>query len=682
MIQNKKFLSFILWAVSIIPLAAQEQEQSTIIYDSAYFGQFDPVTLEDMIRNIPGGVSVLDSLRRQGNNRGFGSSDVPILINGRRMSGKTNDMSTTLARTQSAQVERIELIRGNAEGLDIRSEGILYNVILRVAAEKTSSSFLELGLNHVDETGLMPEVLISHNGKRDAWEYGISYQYDTMPRVVRVNENVLAPDRTPRQFRVQVTEEREVEHIITGNIGYTFANGTPVRLNVLYSDNVERETKLEDQFLIGSDGTETFLAVEDGRFPEANQEFEVGGDVEYDFGRIGRLKTLFVLNRSDTQEEISQDLIVNGVTNRFFSNTADFEEGETIVRSAMTSTLGRHTFEYGGEGAFNTLDKTFSFNNAPLENAIVEEDRYDVFVTHSFSLTEKINLQTALTGEFSTIFQDREGQTNSRSFQFIKPRFEIRYDQTSADQYRLLVERTVSQLNLNDFVASRNIADDMINFGNPNLVPESNWSFSIGYEKRFANDGGSLKMELLYDMISDHIDKILIGSASSGVGNIGTARRWGLDAEVNTRFGFIGFPTAVLTITYNYVDSETTDPFTGEKRPIRNETPHFLNIDFRHDIENSNFAYGFSTHRRSGRERQDVFLREETSFKFHVFAFVEYNFNARMKIRFDARYLNNDERSFDKTFYVGNIADNIVDRVDFQRYKAGSDFYLSLQATF
>ena len=663
-------------------LAAQEQEQSTIIYDSIYFGQFNPVSLEDMIRNIPGGVSLLDDLRRQGDNRGFGSSDVPILIDGRRMSGKANDMTTTLARIQASQVERVELIRGNAKGLDIRNEGILYNVVLRAGAENSSSSFLDLGLNYVDETALMPEVLLSHNGRRGMLEYGISYQYDTTPYVTKVDEDVLAPDRTPRQFRALVAKERDIKQIITGNISYKFANGIPVRLNVLYSDSVARDKRLEDQFLIGSGGARTLFAVEDGKFRFANQEFEVGGDVEFDVGRIGRLKTLFVLNRTDNQDGISQDLIANGMTNRFFSNTADFEEGETILRSAMTSNFGRHTLEYGAEGAFNTLDKTFSFNNDPLENAIVEEDRYEVFVTHSISLTEKINLQSALTGEFSTIFQNREGVTNSRSFEFLKPRIELRYDLTQADQFRLLVERTVSQLDLNDFVASRNIEDDTINFGNPNLEPESTWSFSIGYEKRFADDGGSLKMELFYNSISNHIDKILIGAASSGVGNIGTAQRWGFETDISMRFGFIGLPTAVLTITYEYQDTETTDPFTGERRQILNETPHFVNIDFRHDVENSNFAYGFSSHRRSGRQRQDVSLREVTDFQPHVFAFIEYNFRTNMKARFDASHLNNDERSFDKTFFDGNIAGNIVDRIDFQRYKANSDFLLSLQATF
>ncbi|MBT5032479.1 MAG: TonB-dependent receptor, partial [Proteobacteria bacterium] len=160
------------------------------------------------------------------------------------------------------------------------------------------------------------------------------------------------------------------------------------------------------------------------------------------------------------------------------------------------------------------------------------------------SLNDKLSLQSALTGEFSTIFQNRDGETNSRSFQFLKPRVELRYDWTQTDQFRFLVERTASQLDLSDFVASRNVADDLINFGNPDLEPETTWTSSIGYERRFADDGGSLEMTLVYERISDHIDKILIGDADSGVGNIGSAERLGFDLDLSTRFGFIGFPSA------------------------------------------------------------------------------------------------------------------------------------------
>ena len=521
--------------------------QSTVVYDAAYFAPFAPVTLEDMIRNIPGGASLLNSLRSGGNDRGFGSAGAPLLINGRRMSGKSNDIATQLARIQASQVERIELIRGNAEGLDIRSKGILYNVILKESAENASSNFISARLNYSRGAPLGPQTLLSHTGQRNGFDYGISYEYVNKPRVSLILEDVLDPMRVSLEFRDLTRIRTDKDHTITGQLGYGFQNGVEVRLNGLYKDEQETDDRHEDQFLVGAGGGLTFSAVEEAYFRFKKSQWEIGGDLEAKVGFLGDLKALFVLTRTSNDNDLTQDLIQNGVRSPIFSQIADFDEGESIFRATLTTRLARrHTLEYGGEAALNTLDTVFSFDGGPFESAVVEEDRYEVFATHNFAISDRLNFQSGVTGEFSTISQNSGGVSNARSFQFIKPRFELRFDVTASDQLRALAERTVSQLDLNDFVASRNTDDDLINFGNPNLSPESTWRYSLGYEKRFADDAGSFQVKAFYENIGDHIDKILIGAASSGVGNIGDARRYGVETELNARFGFIGVPNAVL----------------------------------------------------------------------------------------------------------------------------------------
>ena len=93
--------------------------------------------------------------------------------------------------------------------------------------------------------------------------------------------------------------------------------------------------------------------------------------------------------------------------------------------------------------------------------------------------------------------------------------------------------------------------DDLINFGNPDLEPGKTWSYSLSYERRFADDGGSVELKASYEDISDHIDKILIGIDDSGIGNIGSAWKKNLEVNINTRFGFIGFPSAVLRLKFS-----------------------------------------------------------------------------------------------------------------------------------
>jgi len=63
--------------------------------------------------------------------------------------------------------------------------------------------------------------------------------------------------------------------------------------------------------------------------------------------------------------------------------------------------------------------------------------------------------------------------------------------------------------------------------------------------------------------------------------------------------------------------------------------------------------------------------------------FAEYKFTQNIKTRFQAvHFWNYDGRTFDKTFYDGNIANDVVERIDFQDNRVDPDYVLSLQATF
>ena len=666
-----------------LTLIAQEQENSTVKYGQSYFTQYKPVTLQDMIRNIPGGTTILNSLKHRGSGRGFGSSGAQILINGKRMSGKSNDMGKNITRIQASQVDYIELIRGNAEGLDIRNEGILINVTLKKGAENAKSTFAEVKFDYTRQGQLRPEGLVSHNGKSGNLEYGVSYQLDRSQRIHNVAEDILSSNFIKEGYRFLVNDKKDHKNIFTGNLGYNFQNGDQVRLNGLYSKASDDEFYIEDQFLVALGGGRVFTGVEEFIKEEAETNWEIGGDYQGDFGELGNLKALFVINKSDNLDTITQDQVTGNSRDRFFESVGEYALEEKIFRASMTSTINSsQILEWGGEGAFNILNKDQAFNVGGSDVAIVKEDRYEAFITHSWTLNNKMFLQSSFVEEFSTIFQDRLGVTNERSFKYLKPRFEFRYDVTGKDQIRIVAERTVSQLNLSNFVASRNTEDDTISFGNPDLVPEKRWVYSLGYEKRFDNDAGSIEAKISYEDISDHIDRILIGVDESATGNIGDGRWYGADIKANIRFGFIGIPNAVASLSYRYRDTQTTDPFTGLLRETKSLNPHYWNIDFQHELTDLNLMYGFNFHKRAASFRQDVYLTENRQFLFHSSLFGEYKFMENMKMRLDIRHIFNDRKKYYKTYYQGNIANNIVDRIDSQINETDTFFHLSFQATF
>ena len=140
----------------------------------------------------------------------------------------------------------------------------------------------------------------------------------------------------------------------------------------------------------------------------------------------------------------------------------------------------------------------------------------------------------------------------------------------------------------------------------------------------------------------------------------------------------------MLTFSYIYEESETTDPFTRVKRPLRFSTPDYFIVNYRHEIEGTNFTYGFNAHRRSGRLRQDVSLYEVANFEIHLGeAFLEYNITPNVRLRLaGAHFLNEDGRVFRKMFYDGHIVDGVVKRIDIQDWTIEPDYVFSVQATF
>ncbi|MEC7606494.1 MAG: Plug domain-containing protein, partial [Pseudomonadota bacterium] len=90
-------------------------DDSTVVYPADYFNQFFPVSANDMLSRIPG----IDlALRGSRGGRGLGSGAGEILINGQRITGKSNGGRSALARISADQVEQIEIIRGTSTELD------------------------------------------------------------------------------------------------------------------------------------------------------------------------------------------------------------------------------------------------------------------------------------------------------------------------------------------------------------------------------------------------------------------------------------------------------------------------------------------------------------------------------------------------------------------------------------
>ena len=91
---------------------AQDSDSMTV-YQAEYFAALNVLTARDMVRRIPGSEAG-DSQRRGrgGDRRGLRDQSDRILINGKRLIGKSNDASAFLQRLPAERVLRIEVLDG------------------------------------------------------------------------------------------------------------------------------------------------------------------------------------------------------------------------------------------------------------------------------------------------------------------------------------------------------------------------------------------------------------------------------------------------------------------------------------------------------------------------------------------------------------------------------------------
>lgn len=95
------------------------------------------------------------------------------------------------------------------------------------------------------------------------------------------------------------------------------------------------------------------------------------------------------------------------------------------------------------------------------------------------------------------------------------------------------------------------------------------------------------------ESIEDLVDLVPVGTGE-GPGNIETAERFGLDLEGTLKFDNLGWKGAQLEYSTFFQDTFVDDPLTGETRDFNGATIYYYELNLRHDIPNTNWAWGIN----------------------------------------------------------------------------------------
>ncbi len=591
---------------------ADEEANSTVVYNAEFFAQYSPVTAKDMLDRIPG-----VSLRNGGGGGGGGGRGLGtggnLLINGQRIAGKDNSASDQLERITAAEVESIEIIRDTTGALNVRGASEVINVIL-VAVESRSSTTVEL-INRLNHDGEF------ETGGSAAW----SQQIGNFQALVNLQSRPNYENRDNREVRLgpdgellgtlfETTIRDKDEQTFSTNLSYSLGPHR-MQLNALVSEGDHPRPVRRD--FVDFTGAGVVNSIQEEQVENEENNWEVGGDYEFNFDNGSRLAVLFVANneiRNSVRERFQADPAEVGLSKNLFIDSRR-KIGEFIVQTNYNFSLGEEqSLRVGFERADTQLNSSLligsSFGTEPLSESVgglsplssisnpgtkVQEIRYEGFAFHNWTLSDRSSLESSIVYETSEISQTG-AVSKTRDFQFWRPSVDYRFNITDNFRFRATIERSVSQLSFSSFAATSNDEDRDLNAlaGNPELEPETSWSYEAGLEYRLPNDGGVLSSNIGYTDIDNYIGRINAtidpDQPLSATGNVAPAKRWSMFNRASIRLNRFNLPDAILGVTVGLFDSEIIDPFLQTEQRLGGRG--FVGINFRHDITPLGLSYG------------------------------------------------------------------------------------------
>ncbi len=667
---------------------AAEGEQGVIAYPPSFFADAQPNTAMEMVARLPGFVFDGGS-----GVRGFAGAAGNVLVDGERPTTKSDDLQSILRRIPANQVERVDVIRGGAPGIDMQGKTVLANVVIKKGAAVTGviavvNDFIYDGRN---SPGIRLESVRRADGRTlegsliaaafhdDGAGDGPLVQRDASGAVIEQGD---------------MHAEGDGQQIV-GTAAYsTPLAGGKFRINGRLFFQRFYYGQTDDFDVAGYTSRDREL--------EERREGEIGLRYGRDLGPRTKLESLFI------QQWREQDFnlrFVAGPDVELFSNERKL--GETIGRASVNFRQSDAlSMEFGGEGAFNWLESAtaYSYNGAPVAlpaaNVRVEERRGEAFGTATWKPLSVLTLEGSLRYEYSQISSEGDVALE-KSLQFAKPRVVATWSPNEGNQFRVRAEREVGQLNFGDFVAGSQInTGGGVTTGNPDIDPQNGWVYEIAYERRFWSSG-SITLTLRHVDLKDAIDRapeVVLSTCPlvSGVpdptsplctrydrpANIGDGTKDQAQIDFTLPLDRLGVKGGTVRGFYVWRESEVTDPTTFDPRRITGEHPHDWEIHFTQDLPQWKLTWGVDVFG----EFQETYWRynrvETTELKSFVIPYAEWK--PRKDLQFLVQFKNFTERPLikEQAFYSGDRATGALQLRETRTYENGMSVYLRLRKTF
>lgn len=605
-LQNYRLLmsgASVLGAILLAPAVSAQDEDSPAhlegsviidgqgqVYTPEDFAQFAPRNALDMVRRVPG-FTINDGNQGQ---RGLGQANQNVIVNGERFSSKSDSLRDQLSRIPADDVVRIEIVDGNS--LDIPGlSGQVANIVYKVSATAGQFTWRTGFRAHNTEAQLYGGEA-SITGRTGALNYTLAVSNNNDRFGADGPTLITAADGSLIEEQFAKFSGKFDNPSASANLTYDFGGETIGNLNLSYGRDYFRRT--EPEIGISAAG---LVRNRQNEVDETGPEYEIGADLEFPLGP-GKLK-LIGLERFERDDFTSTviDRFSDGRDPQGFRFEQINEEGERIGRAEYGWNMWGIDWQVSGEAAFNRLNRASRlFEFQPDESFLeldfaagtggVTEDRYEAILSASTQLSPELSLQVTAGGEYSKIEQTGSA-ANSRSFQRPKGSVALTWKPKPDFDVSFEIRRRVGQLGFGDFLASVDLGDENQNGGNNQLQPDQAWDFDLEMNKSFG-DLGSVKLEVRQAFFEDFVDFFPLPLGGEARGNIGSAERTQVEVNATINGGPFGLTGTRLELSAAQRWMSIEDPFTGEDRAFSNDVYNFIDVDFRHDIPGTDWAWG------------------------------------------------------------------------------------------
>ncbi len=562
--------------------AAPVAAGGVVSYAASFFAAASPNSARDMISRVPG-FTFDDGATA----RGFDAAAGNVLIDGELPASKSDDIDSVLRRLPASQVLRIDVIRGGSAGIDMHGKSLVANVIRKTGSATTGDIQLTERWSTSDGRQL-PGLRIEGSHQADSTTLEGSLAVARFLDDGQGHGSVVQTGPGGEGSAWDDTRGGGYQAAATGAYASPLAGGKfRANLSLQYTPYFDDET-------VGDQG-QPAIAPSFEHDHQNQEQSELGLHYTRDVGARLSLETLAIqqLNGEDS-------LALYDTSGEFDRFREEHINGESIGRATLTwRALPQLTFETGAETAYNWLHShtRYQENNAdvsvPAANVQVTELRGEAFAKATWTPSPELNVEAGLREEVSHIASSGD-VVLGKTLQYPKPRLVVAWSPTVRDQIRLRLEREVSQLDFNDFVAASSLSTGQILAGNPNLTPQQAWVVEGAYERRFLKDGVAT-ITVRHSALTDVIDRAPVIAASGDYdtpANIGGGSEDELISDLSLPLQRLGVTGGLLKADLTWRRSSVRDPTTSELRPISGLRPFEGTVDFSQDLPKWRLTWG------------------------------------------------------------------------------------------